>query len=178
MIEVEVKVKVVDDVEKLINALGGVLIGVEEHVDVYFNHSSRDFKDTDEVLRLRKVNSHAELTYKGPRIGSVSKTREELTLVVDSFDTCREILRKLSFIEFIELSKTRKIYRVDEFKINLDDVRGLGKYVEVEAEASSISDVPNVEGKIRRMLEKLGFREEQFIKKSYIELILEKTRSL
>jgi adenylate cyclase class 2 len=178
MIEVEVKVKVVDDVEKLINTLGGVLIGVEEHVDVYFNHSSRDFKDTDEVLRLRKVNSHAELTYKGPRIGSVSKTREELTLVVDSFDTCREILRKLSFIEFIELSKTRKIYRVDEFKINLDDVRGLGKYVEVEAEASSISDVPNVEGKIRRMLEKLGFREEQFIKKSYIELILEKTRSL
>jgi adenylate cyclase class 2 len=178
MIEVEVKVKVVDDVEKLINVLGGVLIGVEEHVDVYFNHSSRDFKDTDEVLRLRKVNSHAELTYKGPRIGSVSKTREELTLVVDSFDTCREILRKLSFIEFIELSKTRKIYRVDEFKINLDDVRGLGKYVEVEAEASSISDVPNVEGKIRRMLEKLGFREEQFIKKSYIELILEKTRSL
>jgi len=175
MIEVEVKVKSGDDVERRINSLGGMLIGVEEHIDIYFNHSSRDFKDTDEALRLRKVNSHAELTYKGPRIGSISKTREELTLVVDSFNTCREMLKKLSFIEFIELSKIRKIYRIDEFKINLDDVRGLGKYLEVEAEASSISDIPNVEGKIRKILEKLGFREEQFIKKSYLELLLEKT---
>jgi len=177
MIEVEVKVKSGDDVERRISVLGGMLIGVEEHIDVYFNHSSRDFKDTDEALRLRKVDSHAELTYKGPRIGSISKTREELTLVVDSFDTCREMLKKLSFTEFIELSKTRKIYRVDGFKINLDDVRGLGKYIEVEAEASSISDIPNVEGRIREILEKLGFREEQFIRKSYLELLLEKTQT-
>ncbi|MEM2194384.1 MAG: class IV adenylate cyclase [Candidatus Methanomethylicia archaeon] len=173
MIEVEVKVRGWDNVEEQIIMLGGVLIGIEEHLDVYFNHSSRDFKVTDEALRLRRVNSHVELTYKGPRIGSISKTREEITLTISDFNTCREMLKKLSFKEVIEVFKVRRVYRLNEFKINLDDVRGLGKYIEVEAEALSISDIPSVEEKVRKLLEGFGFHEEQFIRKTYLELLLE-----
>ena len=173
MIEVEVKVRDWGNVEKQINALGGVLLGVEEHFDVYFNHSSRDFRNTDEALRLRKMSSRVELTYKGPRVGSISKTREEITLRVSDFDMCREMLKKLSFREVVEVFKVRRTYRLNGFKINLDNVMGLGRYVEVEVEAPSISDVPNVEGRVKELLEKLGFHKEQFIRKSYLELILE-----
>lgn len=177
MIEVEVKVKGKDGVEEQIKALGGILLCTEEHYDVYFNHPLRDFKATDEALRLRRVNSHTELTYKGPRIGSISKTREEFTVVVNDFNVCREILKRLLFIEVAEILKVRKTYRLNEFKVNLDDVKGLGKYLEVEAKAQSINDIPSVEEKLKNILRKLGFHEGQLIRKSYLELILEKPQN-
>lgn len=97
---------------------------------------------------------------------------------MSDFNTCRELLRKLSFTEVTEVFKMRKTYRLNEFKANLDDVKGLGKYLEVEAKAQSINDISNVEEKLKNLLKKLGFYEEQFIKKSYLELLLEKSQNI
>ena len=49
-------------------------------VDRYFNHPARDFAETDEALRIRRIGPVNRITYKGPRVDTVTKTRQELEL--------------------------------------------------------------------------------------------------
>ena len=53
MIEVEVKARAREDTKERIAALGATPIGVENHLDLYFNSPLRDFKESDEALRIR-----------------------------------------------------------------------------------------------------------------------------
>ncbi|NMC09923.1 MAG: CYTH domain-containing protein, partial [Methanothrix sp.] len=63
MIEVEVKARAREDTKDAIVALGAVPIGTENHHDLYFNSPHRDFKKTDEALRIRIKEDGARLTY-------------------------------------------------------------------------------------------------------------------
>ena len=46
--------------------------------DRYFNAPDRDFARTDEALRLRQAGRLNILTYKGPKLDALSKTRSEI----------------------------------------------------------------------------------------------------
>src|SRR5947207_160277 len=104
MIEVELKYRL-DDPEALLSSL--VARGAQPgeptvERDVYFNHPSRDFGQTDEALRLRWDGSSAVLTYKGKLLDRVSKSREELELDLEgehALETARRILILLGFRE-------------------------------------------------------------------------------
>jgi adenylate cyclase class 2 len=65
--------------------------------DEYFNHPCRDFGQTDEAFRIRSCNGQTKLTYKGPRLDTVTKTREELELEIPSTESGRSdsVLRSL-----------------------------------------------------------------------------------
>ena len=49
-------------------------------VDQYFAHPARDFAQTDEALRIRRIGQSNFVTYKGPKIDATTKTRRELEL--------------------------------------------------------------------------------------------------
>ena len=77
--EVEQKFEV-DDVSRLLNTLhaaGFIEDGLEQHSDIYFRHPSRDFRKSDEALRIRSSNDSACVTYKGVRTDAEVKTRPE-----------------------------------------------------------------------------------------------------
>lgn len=48
--------------------------------DLFFQHPVRDFAKTDECLRLRCRHNELMITYKGAKIDSLTKTREEIEL--------------------------------------------------------------------------------------------------
>ena len=78
-IEVELKFAVADAVavrEKL-NQLGAEFLAPVIQTDNYYAHPARDFAATDEALRIRRVGTASYLTYKGPKIDQMTKTREE-----------------------------------------------------------------------------------------------------
>ena len=62
MIEVEVKARAEKDTQEKIKALGAKLLKVENHHDLYFNSPLRDFKVSDEALRIRIKEEGARLT--------------------------------------------------------------------------------------------------------------------
>ena len=84
MIEVEVKAKIdnFEDMEKKLENLGAIKSKKEFQEDIYFNSPIVDFAKTDEALRIRTTKENNEknifITYKGPKIDSKSKTREEI----------------------------------------------------------------------------------------------------
>ena len=83
MIEIEIKAKIDDKNDALnkIKSLGASYSHSEEQEDIYFNAPDKDYRETDEALRIRLVPIDGEvkkiLTYKGPKIDSKSKTRKE-----------------------------------------------------------------------------------------------------
>lgn len=162
MLEVEVKAPCSDAVPKLLE-LGAEEVRIEWQEDLYFNSPWRDFRETDEALRVRRIDDRFFLTYKGPRIDSETKTREEIEISVDS--RIAELLKKLGFSESGVVRKKRRIFRLEDLTVCFDSVVGLGFFIEVESR--NLSD----KEKIFRLLEKLGIGRGDTICKSYLELL-------
>jgi adenylate cyclase class 2 len=177
-LEVEAKAKA-DNlllVEGRLAGLGAVLETNKVERDEYWAHPARDFGETDEALRLRIITaddgggwSRAELTYKGAKVDSTTKTRPEETLSidVDQVDGLRRVLEGLGFRPFARVTKDRREFLLEGLTICLDRVEGVGSYVEIEL----ISD--DLEAARRRVLglfERLEL--DPCERRSYLELLL------
>ncbi|MCX7420453.1 MAG: class IV adenylate cyclase [Planctomycetia bacterium] len=115
--------------------------------DVYLAHPSRDFVQTDEVFRLRHVGEQNYLTYKGPVVDAETKTRREIEVAAASGPIAAaqllDMLTSLGFRPVGEVIKRRTPFHLSrqgrEIEIVLDDVRGLGWFVELETIADEAS---------------------------------------
>lgn len=178
MIEIEVKVGLNDPkrVERSLIAFGATPIGIEEQADTYYNSPERDFGKTDEALRIRGGDKEFYLTYKGPKLDKVSKTRTEVEVSINDAYSMGEILSALGFTPVRNVVKKRKKYRLGELLISLDEVRGLGSFMEVEFLAKdSHSNNEKLES-IFKFIEKLGISRESTIRESYLEMMLKKEK--
>ncbi len=176
MIEIEVKARVDDPkrMERAIIALGATPTGVEDQADTYYNPPFRNFEKTDEALRIRVLEGKSFLTYKGPKMDSVSKTRKEFEVEINDAENMGKILSYLGFSPVATVTKRRKIYRLGDFFISLDEVRNLGDFLEVELSAK---DPRNYEEKVEslfKLIEKLGISRQNTIRESYLEMMLGK----
>ncbi len=179
MIEVEVKIKLKDlnEFKKKLLELGVKRLGEWFEEDIYFKHPSVDFKATDEALRLRRVDGKINLTYKGPKISSNSKTREEIDVEVVDFNTVRLLFEKLRFQVLTRVAKKREVYLFEEIKISLDKVEDLGDFAEFEILIEYERHVKEAEEKVFNLLRRLGFNKSNSVTLSYLELILHKINS-
>jgi adenylate cyclase class 2 len=176
MIEIEVKASVGDpkQLERSLIEFGATPIGIETQADTYYNAPYRDFAKTDEALRIRVEDGRSVLTYKGPKMDTISKTRKEIETEIKDIDGMGNILSSLGFFPVATVSKKRKNFRVGDFYISLDEVRDLGNFMEVEI---GVKDSRNFQEKVEsifKFMGKLGIKRESSIRKSYLEMILEK----
>jgi adenylate cyclase class 2 len=175
MIEVEVKVRADHSkVRSILQRLRAVKVGVENQSDTYFAAPHRDFAKTDEALRIRSLNGQAVLTYKGPKLDAVSKTREELETPVEEA-TITGILHALGFSEAGTVRKKREVFEAGEITVCLDAVEGLGEFLEVEIVAENERDLEISRYKLFEFLKQFGFGEKDSIRASYLEMVLKKS---
>lgn len=176
MIEIEVKARVNDPkyLERSIIQLGATPIEIENQADTYYSAPYRDFEETDEALRIRVQDGKSFLTYKGPKMDRISKTRKEIELEIVDVNAMGNILTSLGFLPVAIVTKKRKNFRIGDFFIALDEVNDLGNFIEIEI---SVKDSVYFEEKVEtvfRLFEKLGIKRDSSIRKSYLEMILEK----
>ncbi|OGS45014.1 MAG: hypothetical protein A3K76_01595 [Euryarchaeota archaeon RBG_13_57_23] len=172
MLEVEVKYRSPgnDIVEKTLARLGAKKISDGAMEDLYFAHPIKDFGKSDEALRLRKTADGAELTYKGARMAlEHTKAREEVTLKTDNPLAIQRILERLGFKEVYVVRKSRRTYQLDKLRVEIDDVEGLGEFVELEIMTESPERSATLMETARKelVLEKIE-------PKTYLELLIEK----
>ncbi len=160
-----------EKVERNLIRLGARRISEEIMEDVYFSHPSRDFSKTDEALRLRRTNNASELTYKGPRMKCENaKAREEITLRTENPLAAQRIIERLGFTEFFTIKKRRTSYMLGELRVEVDDVDGLGEFVELEALTESPERSTQLIELARKELEL-----DRLEQRTYLELMIEKT---
>jgi adenylate cyclase class 2 len=168
MLEIEIKARIDDpeEIERKIIKRGGSFKKEVIEEDLYFNHPGRDFAKTDEALRLRKAEGKYFLTYKGPKIDSLTKTREEFQIEVSGWDNAVSILKALGFVEVLPIKKKRRYFSLESYEIMLDQVDGLGSFIEVEKRGDYNPQ------ELIDFLEELGIKGSET--RSYLELVIEK----
>jgi adenylate cyclase class 2 len=190
--EVEVKVSIQSPVatEQALLRLGAVKTNIETQIDAYFNHPCRSFEDTDEALRLRERkntdlnvipdNLHAgmiEMTYKGPKLDTSTKTRYEMSVGISNTGSAQSILEHMGFTLIATVKKERTFFSVGDMVVSIDIVEQLGSFLEAERIVGAKGEIPEAREEIFQFLVQLGLRREDSIRESYLELYLKKLRS-
>ncbi|WP_296798717.1 class IV adenylate cyclase [uncultured Methanobrevibacter sp.] len=176
MIEVEVKAKIenFEDMKKKLENLGAIKSKKEFQEDIYFNSPIVDFANTDEALRIRTTKENEKtnifITYKGPKIDSKSKTREEIEIEIEDSEKCSKIFQHLGFTKVRAVRKNRQYYTYKNFEISLDDVEGLEPYMEIEISLEDGNDYSEAQEMIFELFSKLGIND-GFERTSYLELL-------
>ncbi|TAJ43823.1 class IV adenylate cyclase [Methanofollis fontis] len=171
MYEIEAKIRVADlpKVRARLLQIGASSPTFSDQRDVYYNHPQRDFVATDEALRIRYEGERCTITYKGPKIVTAgAKTREEFNLSVESGEVAENILQRLGFLRSAEVYKNREEFALGSATIALDQVEGLGSFVEIEVMAHQCDD--EAERRIDEIKGELGI-EGEHIPQSYLELL-------
>jgi adenylate cyclase class 2 len=176
MYEVELKVRAAHEpVRSRLEATDAERIGRVRQVDTYYDAPHRDFAATDEALRLREEtadeDSRTRVTYKGPLVEAESKTREEFETAVADAETMGAILESVGFSPAATVEKRRERYSLEGYTVTLDEVEGLGSFVEVEREAPA-SELETVREDAAALLERLGLEPAEQIRTSYLGLLL------
>lgn len=179
MLEVELKHPVadLDAVRRRLTELSAESRPTVEQTDTYYNHPSRDFAVTDEALRIRTMGGVAVITYKGPKQGGAAKTRleREVPLAGGTAASWAEVLTLLGFRAVASVSKQRTSYSLmhgeREVEVTLDEVVGLGGFVEVESFVGE-SDRSSAEASVIAVAELLHLSDPE--PRSYLEMLLEK----
>lgn len=194
LFEVEVKIKVKDK-KKLIDdllKLGAIHEIDLIHNDIYYNmpQKLRDFAKTDEALRIRKslefkeidgireiLKETSDITYKGPKLDSETKSRVEYLCKIADFEVMDKILVTLGFQKIIQLDKNRKFfslnYKNKEIGVVFDTIQHLkGFYAEFEVMVSNFSDIEESKTIIFDLMSMLGYEKKDSITDSYLELVI------
>ncbi|MFX1314562.1 MAG: class IV adenylate cyclase [Promethearchaeota archaeon] len=198
MLEVEIKAEILDPnlIIKKFKEHNGVYKVSLLHEDTYFNlpKGLRDFKKTDEALRLRKSIEFSKInrekvqkttcfiTYKGKKIDSITKSREEIEVKIEDLDKMKDLLKVLGFQEIFTVKKERELY---DFKFKNYRIKALVDYlpilkqhfIEVEIISDSIEDLEVCREKLFDFLSLFGIKKEESIRKSYLELIADEFKN-
>jgi len=106
----------------------------------------------------------ATLTYKGPLRDGAFKRKSEIEIEIADAVSMVGILAAMGFSEWIIFEKNRESWRLPPCEVELDEVPGLGLFVEVEG--------PD-EAAIRAALARLGLDPRQSTRRSYVAMLAE-----
>ncbi len=170
-INIEIKARCFhpETVEAFLFAHNANFEGIDLQKDTYFNIPKGR-------LKLRQGNIENNFIYykrnnqKGPKqsdfyIVSVTKSTELASLLTEALGVK------------VIVEKKRKIFFLDNIKVHLDEVPGLGNFVEIEA--SNIFD-PGISTEIlfqqcTELMQHFNIKEEDLIHNSYSDMLIEKT---
>ena len=187
--EVEMKIPIPDEesIESVLLKLGAKKTNIETQTDVYFDHPCRSFEQTDEALRIRsrgKITKYeespsipdqkTEMTYKGPKLDSTTKTRLEISLGIADIASAKTILDQLGFRNVATIRKQRSFFLLEDTVISIDSVEHVGLFLELERVVESEELIPSARELIFGQLEKLGLDSKDSIRESYLEIFLRK----
>jgi adenylate cyclase class 2 len=179
--EVEVKYRSVDhdQLAAQLDRMGATAAGAVDHEDLYFNHPARDFAQTNEAFRLRRVGAANRLTYKGPRHSGPTKTRKEIEVGFadgpDEFRRMAGLFESLGFRPVATIRKRRESFHLNfrehAMEVALDVAELLGCFAEIETIAASQAALPAAQQAVLALASALGLSEVE--PRSYLRMVLE-----
>ncbi len=181
MIEVEQKYHVGDisGLVRRLEELGATEQRHQQQQDTYFNHPCRDFAETREALRVRRIDGVPLITYKGHHAPGDIKAREELEWELGAGDSdgskTESLLKLLGFREVATVKKRRRSFTLpgdlSDLAVVIDDVVSVGNFSEIELLVGDSTEVDAARRRIRQLSERLKLdRPEQ---RSYLAMFLE-----
>jgi predicted adenylyl cyclase CyaB len=163
-IEIKAVVNDLEPFRQLLLPLGAVFQGTDLQVDTYFEvpHGR---------LKLREGDLEKALIYyqrpnqKAPKLAQVM-------LVNLTETTPLKTLLSAAFRVKVIVTKRREIYFLDNLKIHLDQVDGLGRFVEIEALGTEHTSEAILREQCQALIQKLNLHQAEFCADSYSDMLL------
>ena len=137
-IEIEIQVNV-ENVQPLIEFLkaNGDFQAEKHQLDEYFSPAHRDFiavRPVAEWLRLRDADGKYSINYKNWHFDESGKSHycDEFETKIEDINKIRNIFSVLNFKPLVTVDKLRKIWTYKDYEIEVDSVKNLGNFVEIE----------------------------------------------
>ncbi len=169
----------VEYLSQIIEKGGAEYIGDSKQRDIYFNVPGRDSFNSKECLRIRVSNTKKEITYKPPteelNINNGFFAKKEVNLPIRDIETAKVLLLNIGCTILAEVNKERKRYRLDKFKIFIDNVQNIGLFIEIEI--MDISD--NIQkgiNEIDELMKRFNINNYIVENKPYRDIVIEKER--
>jgi len=168
-IEAKLKVDSLPEIEHKLSELGAEFLAERLQTDYHFDNANTTLTKTDRCLRLRKQmvgkNESLFLTYKGAKERSNLKKRQEIELEIKDADSVRKLLSALGYEQSLVVEKKRRLWKLGDCEVALDQLPLLGDFVEIEGPDEEI---------IATAQEKLGLSDLSHIAESYASLVAKK----
>jgi adenylate cyclase class 2 len=168
-IEAKLKVDSLKEVERKLAEVGAEFGEEQLQTDMYFDDTEGSLRSGDRALRVRRQKTGQKektfVTYKGPKEKDDFKKRQEIEIEIGDADSTGDLLSALGFEKALVFEKKRRIWRLEDCVVSLDELPLLGSFVEIEGpDGKSIADVQK----------RLGLSDLPHIVESYACLIQQK----
>jgi len=128
-IECEIRAFLTDgQYDRLSEKLGGIAgpAGEDEQVTYYFEGNG------DPDLRIQRNSTGAKIWLKKGRMHDEARPEIELPCRREDFGALEQLFSALGYAVSIKWFRKRRLYRLADVTVTLDDTRGYGKIVELE----------------------------------------------
>lgn len=166
-INLEIKAKCFhpQKVEAFLLSANARFVGTDHQTDVYFNCPNGR-------LKLRKGNIENNLIfYDRPNQKGPKQSNFQLTPVADA-EAMQQLLTAAFGVKVL-VEKKRRIYYINNVKVHLDELTGLGNFVEIEA--GNLIDpsktIDELTEQCTMLMEAFGIEQQHLIDKSYSDMV-------
>jgi len=187
MKEIELLFELRDSLSSTLNKLNSDVhlkkMGEKYTEDYYFYDPLRPDLKPDEsyslkqCFRIRKQNDKTYLTYKIDHLSTEGlwQYSDEFETEIKSFITAKRIVELLGLRPLLQVKNRKHIFVKDSFEIAVEDVEGLGLFLEIEClNAPDTADVSTERKKIFEVLNSLNLSVSDEIYIGKPELLLRK----
>ena len=174
-----IKNATIKNLSQIIRKSGAEYVGDSSQCDIYFNVPGRNSLISKECLRIRASGAKKEITYKPPTKESNMNNgffaKKEVNLPIRDIETAKTLLLDIGCTVLAEVKKTRKRYKLDKFKIFIDNVQNIGLFIEIEI--MDISD--NIQKGIKEideLMKRLNINNYIVENKPYRDIVIEREK--
>jgi predicted adenylyl cyclase CyaB len=166
-IEIKAKCPNQDKIRQILKSAGADFKGIDHQIDTYF-------KVPNARLKLREGQIENYLIYYERENKTGLKKSNVILYKPRPKSELKEILIKALGVLVI-VDKQREIYFIKNVKFHLDAVKGLGKFIEIEAiDLNGRIGQPKLLKQGQYYLDLFGIKKESLISVSYSDLLLKK----
>ena len=162
-IEIKAKIRDYEKVQKLVEELCSDPVHTEQQEDTFFI-------TTKGRLKLRESDDKSALIYYD-RKDSLEPSQSDIAIsFTENPDILKSVLAKSNGIRGI-VKKIRTLYKYGQTRIHLDEVRRLGKFIELEVVLRSDQTSKDGESIANKLMDKFNIHKNDLIDVAYIDLI-------
>ncbi len=132
-IEIEIKARVTNhkEIKKRLKILGAKSLGSLRQLDTYYILNESWRQKIGPRLRVRQDLTHNKYRWEYHEPYGENQAKEN-EVAIDDPKMADYILKKMGCKPDVVIDKTREKYRLKDINIDLDKVKGLGNFIEVE----------------------------------------------
>jgi len=162
-VELKAKCKNPEEIKIILLNKGAKYIGTDHQIDTYYEVPNGK-------LKIRRGNIENALVFY-ERIENPDKRESSIILELNPSQNLEKIL-ELSLGKKNVVNKIRQIYFIGNVKFHIDQIQGIGDFVEIEA-ISANGKIPKrkLEEQFEYYKKLLNIRKKDLINKSYCEMV-------